>query len=387
MKCMDKSYKPCMKNDIYINNTYVGKKGGYCVIGSSENDSQIIVKANKVEAFKELFSVLDGNNSIQDIEKMKFASSNELIRIVSWLDEKGMLEGSTFKGEFNEAERLSICLIRYKFHDFSLKTQKLCCSLVLIFKIVFLVTIIFTILCIIKNKYVISKLTIVDIISYKVPSIKNAVIGYILINLGSYLMGVLHECAHSVVAIKNKIKPYYIAFVLYLGFIPMGYVKIKNIYSLNKKNIYSVLFAGVLMNLLLCFIFMDLYFVFNSNVCKILSVANFKMFYINLIPLSLTDGYFIGGLLFNMPNIRMKFFKCLAYPKLLINESKRYIMIYFINLVTILVSLNFELYVIISIFKLNKVSISPILIIINIIYIYILHLINKYKFKKHEIMH
>lgn len=365
-----------------MNDVYVRNNRGYWVVGSISSDSQMLIKNEKIEAFKKVFGLLNAEHTIDDLAALDIAGKDELLKIISRLEDKGLLEGSSCREEFNEAERLSIRLFKYDFKEIAPKTQKRCEIYTSLFKIAFFISIVLTIFCFAFHLEKLKELTLLGIISYKTPSIKNSIIGYLLINSGTYVMFFLHEAAHSVVAIKNKIRPHYAALILHLGFLPMCYVKLKNIYSLKKKQIYSVLLAGVFMNLFLFFVCMDLYLIFGGEFLKIFAASNFKMFYINLVPLSLTDGYFIAGLLFNMPNVRMRFFKCLAFPGQLLRQDKNFVAVFMLNLLVIAGMLNFELYILSRILGLKGTFMMISVISINIVYFYVIHLINRLRFKK-----
>lgn len=382
---VDVNYKPKVRDDIYYSDIYMNGEDGYWIIGSKENDSQLIIKNNKINVFKRLFNIMDGKNSIKDIEDMGFADSNELIKIVKSIANKGLLEGCDNKEQFNEVERFSLKIWRHDFRDYSEKIQNICGYLTNIFKGLSILIIIFSLYIISQKYYLLKDITIVKAIQFSDNSFMSTIIGYLLINMGTYILFFFHEGAHAVVAIKNKIRPHYVAFVLYLGFLPMCYVKIKNIYTLKRKDMYAVLLAGVKMNLILGLIFMDFYLLSENNLCKLFSISNFKMFYMNLIPLSLTDGYFVFGLLFRTPNTRMNFYKILASPKLIFSYSKKMVTLFIINFIVILLTLNFEIYVLFDILGISKSYIILKFIIIDVIYIYIFHFMNKVKFKKSRV--
>ena len=63
----------------------------------------------------------------------------------------------------------------------------------------------------------------------------------------------------------------------------------------------------------------------------------------NLVPLSLTDGYFIFSILTRKPNLRYGFFKVWAHPKEIKNCSKGIIFIYILYALILIGFFNVEM--------------------------------------------
>jgi len=382
---MQEGIKPRARSDIYYSDVFMKRKKGYWIIGCKETDSQLLVDGNSIEGFKRLLSLMDGNRTVEELSGKAFGSVQELEKVIEVFTAKGFLEGTICTEKFNEVERISVKFFKYKFGIFPQHIHHVCKRLVKVFYLLFIVLLLASIVVTVCNYQTLDKLTILSVISYKDISFLGSIKGYILILIFGLLMGTLHEIAHVGVSLKNGCQPSYVSGVLHLGFIPMVYVKQKNIYSLKRKHIFEVLLAGIMMNFLLFMLFYNLFFITHIEILKLFAVSNLRLVYMNLLPLSLTDGYYIFSLLVRRPNLRMNFFRCLATPgffKKAEKDIKVYVVIY---LFALFFGFNLELLIIIRMLNFNNEFIIGLVIVVNLIYIYILHLVNRMKFRKSEI--
>lgn len=376
-------WKPKIRDDIFFNDLFATGNDGYCVVGCKGNDSQLMIKMNKLKAFKELMRQFDGTYTIEELIDKTRHDEKDFTQIVQMCYDKGFFEEQDEIERFNEVERLSFRVLRYDFKDFSEKTQRRCDKLVSCFRIIFLSALLLSVYAVAKNIDIISKLTIRTVISISGNGWIGVVLGYIVIQGLSLLMGIIHEVAHVVASLKNGGRPHYIAFVLYMGFMPMAYLKQKNIYALKRKEILEILFAGVIMNLFLFMLFGNLYLWTESNWAKILAVTNIRLALINLVPFSLTDGYFIFSILSKRPNLRMNFFHLLAYPNEIRCYDKKVLGCYLLYALTILLCFNSEVIILLNVFMKQFHGIQYLILLpINIIYIIGLHRVNLKKVKK-----
>lgn len=375
-------WKPKIRDDIFFNDLFATGNDGYCVVGCEGNDSQIIIKMNKLNAFKELIKQFDGTCTIEELIDKTRENEKDFTQIVQMCYEKGFFEEQEEIERFNEVERLSVKVLRHVFKDFSEKSQIRCDKLVLCFRIIFLITLLFFLYALAKNINIVSNLTIRTAISISGNRWFSVVLGYILIQGLSLFMGIIHETAHVVVSLKNGGRPHYIAFVLYMGFMPMAYLKQKNIYALKKKDILEILFAGVAMNLFLFMFFGNLFLWTENNWAKILAFTNIRLALVNLVPFSLTDGYFIFSILSKKPNLRMNFFRLLAYPKEIRYCDTRVLGCYLLYALTILLCFNSEVIMLLNVFMKQMHRIDYLILLpINIMYIILLHRVNLKKVK------
>lgn len=380
-------WKPKVRDDIYFNDIFSTRTNGYYIVGSLANDSQVLFNSKKFTAFTKLLDALNGENTVDDLIHKGYGEKEELEKIVQLCYDKGLLTDSEKVERFNEVERLSVKLFQYKFKNFSENWYKTCKIAVHIFRLLFVVVLAVSLYLFASHTDSISGLTIRSAVSYKGDAWGNVAAGYLLIQVLCLFMGVMHEISHIVVSLKNRCQPNYVAFVLHLGFMPMAYVKQKSIYSLEKKKILEVLFAGVIMNFFLFLIFFDIYLYTGNDICKLLAVTNLRLMLINLMPFSLTDSYYIFSILLKKPNLRMKFFRFLAYP----GEIKKYdwklCVCFVVYLVTIIFCFNVEAVVLLNVINGSLLWVNYMLLIpLNIIYLVVINRVNKNRFKGYKVI-
>lgn len=379
---------PKLKDSIYLNDIFTNKNGdGYWVIGNKESDFQVMIDAKHVPFFKKLMNRLNGKNDIDHLVENKTGSTAEVKEGLQLLGKYGFIEGTESEKSYNEAESLSIKLYKKHFGEIKeykrVKYQNICKKIILASKIIFGISAItFFVLLALNFSRLILGTSLSYWFSYSSGGTNHVFLGYLLANLGMVVMFGIHELFHVIVGIEKGIQPAYFSFILFLGFIPMFYIKNKNIYSLQKKDILKVLLAGVYSNLILFFIFMNLFIVFDIEFLKILALANLRMGFVNLIPLSLTDGYFIYTLIFNRPNLRMKLHKFLGNPKVIKDYSKREVFYVFLFISTILFMLSMELIWISGDIKVNSIVKILFIVLFNITYLVVLHFLDKKRFSK-----
>lgn len=377
---------PKIKKSVYMNDVFINNKGkGYYVIGNKENDSQLLVSVKDVSFFEKLMINLDGKNDIDRLVSQGIGTYNQVCKAIDLFRSHGLIEGTESKKSYNEAESLSIKLIKKTFNEVDGLTQKkqqdICSKVIKVSKVILAISIIcFFYLITVNFSEIFGENSISYWLSYKSGDINSVFLGYLFINFSMVLMFLIHETFHVITGIEKGIRPAYFSFILFLGFMPMFYIKNRNIYTLEKKDIIKVLLAGVYSNLILFFILIDLFFVFKIEFIKILAMANLRMIFVNLIPISLTDGYFIYTLIFNRPNLRMKFHKFLADPRRLKEYKKSDLIFICVFLASILLTINFELMWIISDISWGVMYKVSLVIAINIIYILTLHYMDKKKF-------
>lgn len=376
-------WKPVLKKTIYFNDLYLDSEGkGKWIVGDTDTDVQFLISASQQEFFSEVFKMLDGKNSLEKIASVFNIDSRRVLSVVKVLYEKNMLADKSVpsdKKSFNEVDRYSIPIFKYKFSQIKNKEK-----VILVAKVIYDILNIFVIANIflflflnLKDNFSLFKDITLEKAFAMGNSKSNELIGYLVVNIGMVFMFTLHELGHILLGLKNGIQPDRFSFVLFLGFIPMFYVKNKNIYTLNRKSACSVLLAGVYINFLLAFLFMNFYILFGNDLFKIIALSNIRLIIVNLWPLNLSDGYYIFALLKRNPNMRMKMHYAIAEPKKLLSLSS-YERIYIIFSVFVMLFMIYtEIVGVMSFLKVNK-SYSRIIVIILIVsYVIFLHLFEK----------
>jgi hypothetical protein len=378
-------WRPHLKESIYMNDIFLNKEGkGNWVVGEFESDTQFTLPSYQKEAFDNVCSLLDGNHTIAEIVNETGIHNKEIQSILQVLKSKGMLREKYIgtKTRFSEVDNLSVKLLNYQFKNQlnSIKNQKIAVLLVKGIHLILLFSILAFIVLNIHNDFaVFSNAKLQDWLSFG-KSEANQWTGYLLINLGMVLMFIFHELGHVIAGIKAGIQPEKFSFVLYLGFMPMFYVKNKNIYSLKKKNFLKVLLAGCYINIILCIIFLDFYIFTGSEICKTLAMSNLRIFFINLWPLSLSDGYFIFSVLFRHPNLRYKFHHFMAKPNIIKKYSRMEILYTLLSMLILVLTMSFEITWFVGLFPISDQMRVMVVFVILCVYITVLHFLNKRKF-------
>lgn len=365
---MEDIFRPVLRQDIYINDLY--KNESY-IIGCYSQDSHFLLNKNKVSYYKSFFNKLDGKNDLLSLSNMGFGSIAEIEKIIEILKNKGFIENFENINTFNEAEIMSI-----KFKDFNFtiheKYSKVCESIRKLYKYILLIVLM--ILCIIMCITKFNFINNVHINDY------NGTFTYIIINLLTPIIFIFHEVAHRITGISYGLKTGNLSIVLFLGCIPLIYVKQKAIYSLERKKLIQVLLSGILANLLLGFIFFIFAIIYNNNLLYYFVICNFRIVYMNLLPISLTDGYFITCILLKTPNIRLYMYKLLANPKFFFQLKYKERIFSITMLIIMIVIIYSELFWFLSFIKyIPRIIIT---FITCFVYIIILHKISRKKLIK-----
>jgi putative peptide zinc metalloprotease protein len=118
-----------------------------------------------------------------------------------------------------------------------------------------------------------------------------------------------HEFSHGVAATYFGLIPRRLCLALYLGYLPMIYLRIGGTYTLAERQRVVVWLAGPWFNLMfasVCVMITDLGAppADTAHVLFVAAVANYFMAMVNLLPFLPTDGYFVLVTLMKRTNIR-----------------------------------------------------------------------------------
>ncbi|MCR4945178.1 MAG: hypothetical protein K5986_12255 [Clostridium sp.] len=383
---------PALKESVYTNDIFKNKNAnGKVVIGDLENDTFFLIPEKQEAAFKKIINLMNGTNSRIDIINKTGISEKQLDNVLNKLSSKGFLKednknlSNTIKEtKYNEVDSLSLKLINYKFKDIIDKEGvKRKADFIGKGSTIFFILIILLLFSIniINGVEGFKGIQLSDWLSYKQTDKNNYWLAYILINFGMMIMFIFHESGHLIEGLRAKVQPSNIAFVLYLGFIPMFYVKNKNIYSLKRKEIYKILFAGVKVNLLLGLTLLGIFGLTSNEICKVLALSNFRLVAFNLCPLSLSDGYFIVCILLKHPNLRLKLHKFISNPSSILKYNLIEVIYTVFAFMTLIGSAAVEVIWIIKLFDFTLESSLIIFSLFMLIYVISLHFINKKRLK------
>ncbi len=332
-----------LREDIYYNDIYSKGNGkGYYIIGCISQDSQLLVKENKIAQYKDILKKFNGENISNLIEK-GCKNEKELQKLIKLFKEKGFLKGYENIIIFNEVNMVSLKILNIKLRSEKIWEQVICKILINLYKYFLLVVTILVLLMYEEQKQKNEFFQALNIFGFS-NTIALGTKEYIYVFLLTPIMFIFHELAHRIAGIAMGLKEGTISFVMYLGFIPMIYVKQKGIYSLNRKDIITVICAGMAANLLIGISLLLLYNIWHFNILYYVAIANFRMIYINMLPISLTDGYFLLCILMKSPNIRMYMYKVLVNPKVILRLERKEKIMVVCMLISFLLITFFELF-------------------------------------------
>ncbi len=332
-----------LREDIYYNDIYSKGNGkGYYIIGCISQDSQLLVKENKIAQYKDILKNINGENISNLIEK-GCKNEKELQKLIKLFKEKGFLKAYENKIIFNEVNMVSLKILNIKLRSEKIWEQVICKILINLYKYFLLIVTILVLLMYEEQKQKNEFFQALNIFGFS-NTIALGTKEYIYVFLLTPIMFIFHELAHRIAGIAMGLKEGTISFVMYLGFIPMIYVKQKGIYSLNRKDIITVICAGMAANLLIGISLLLLYNIWHFNILYYVAIANFRMIYINMLPISLTDGYFLLCILMKSPNIRMYMYKVLVNPKVILQLERKEKIMVVCMLISFLLITFFELF-------------------------------------------
>lgn len=359
--------KPEMLKDIYFNPLFIDRDGeGYYVVGSCTSDSYLLVPPNRVPLYMKFVEFFDGTHSIREACSMGFGNSEDIEKIMEMFRNYGFLKGSKKFSSFNEVKNFSVNLCSWQktsWSEYMIKFAKQVSKfsykdiliLLTIFSFIILIT---SYDNLINNKYGF------DTIFQNLLSFKN----YFYINIAMIPMFILHEFGHVIKSISYELGGIRVTFSLFWYLIPMVYIEHKNLYFLERKKILAVILAGIVTNVLLCLICLILYIILRWQIFLIMACANFRIVYLNILPITLSDGYFAFGVISSTPNIRLNMYRTVANPKYIFKLKNKEKFFVIISILSTLIILKIESLWILNIFRIgNNLSLRVILTIILIL--------------------
>lgn len=309
---MNESYK--LRDNCYFNPVYVKNEKGAYIFGCKENDAILLIKSSKKHAFYEFCKYLNGENSIKNIVNLGIVDEASAEKIIKLLKNRGFLEGYDKRVSFNEAELFSIPIFKW---NISITKEWVRNGISVLLRIYFAV-VTFLIFCIIAF-YIKEPITSEELqsqLGFWIMGTAKQNIGYFLVIQGLTLfMYLAHEFFHLFFGLSSGLSSFSLRFSLYMGFIPITYVKHNNLYSVERKKLMQIIMAGIFGNISLAIIFFYLYLLCDKSIFLLMTLSNIKIIFTNIMPSSLSDGYFFLSILFRKPNTRMNMYRVLENPK------------------------------------------------------------------------
>lgn len=336
--------------EVYETKSIITKKTLY-IIGSKTTDRSIKIDSSKINFINELKILLNGNNSIQEIEEeLSFKNYQvEFKEILNIFKKNGFIEG--VKGiTTSEVDLTSTKLIDIPVSKKISKLNLLCKILIMLYP--YIITSLITFIFINKeifNELILNKKTIIASIPLSILAI------------------FIHELGHLVYAIANNINIHRIRMSLLWGIMPMIYIKYHNLYFIDSRKRLFLILAGINANFGFALLSILIYFNTKNALAISFFYLNIMYIIINLYPHQTTDGYFALSTLFNKHNLRIEIIYSLFKAKKQLNKKEKImIIIYFLLIILSCIGIWRMIYTIIYQLFPNELNKYSVLISISI---------------------
>lgn len=298
-------YMPRVPLDIKNSLLYRKNKMDIYCIGSIEKDRYIQVKDSNVKDVMFFIALMDGKHTISDIQseldkaKIKMSANDFVKKLIR----AGLVEDVKVSKSFNEIKLLSIKVASIDIKNTCKFLQPIAGYIIAICMILALLSSVLLTAVILKGNF-----NFDSYLKYKQSYFQGMIISSLLI-IPTFL---IHEFSHMIVALKYKLMPSHLNFVLYFGFIPMFFVTIPGIYTVQRYKRILILFAGIFINLVLTSLVIGISGWYSNNYLRCFASANWQIAIANLTPFALCDGYFILTNILKVTNLRKDFLKRIA---------------------------------------------------------------------------
>lgn len=278
-----------------------GKEKFYKLCNETDN-KYIKIPTEKVNYVKQVIELLDGKHTLDEIENEIFLKKGirmDVKTLVQLFKQNGFIKEETLSTEKNEIDLLTKEVIGFtpklKNQSIYLMCKKIKMLAAILYSMGFVIgiaIITFHARNLLHNSY--------DMYHFQK-------VGAVMIAL--YISLGLHELSHVVVALAFEKPIARISFNLYLGCLPMIYLRIRGINSLQVRKRIQVILAGITTNFFLAVIFLAMTSLQlggekGNELLWIIGISNLFAGLLNFIPFTLTDGYFALSILMNRYDMR-----------------------------------------------------------------------------------
>jgi putative peptide zinc metalloprotease protein len=283
------------------------------IVGNREVDRYVSVPAHKLPVVLKILELFDGQHSMESIEIQLYAETHKKVDVrtlYKQLHENGLLlpvSGEIKKGDI---ERMSVRLVALDVEKIFMAVNMLCGVLFPRFvMMMFLLSAIGTPLAIARWE------VFVHLFRNTIGgSLREEAFLYPVLLLLSFLF---HEVAHGIVGARYGIFAKRLEAALYLGFIPIVYLRIPGLYTLRPSERIKVWSAGIFWNVSFASFSVALSAWLPlppawRDMWLLVALTNYFIALSNLCPFLPTDGYFILSTLLKRHNVRSNAWKELA---------------------------------------------------------------------------
>ncbi len=311
---MEETICPILVEDIGCWTLCKRKNIEFYSIGSRELDLYMQVSGKILPVIMETIDFFDGKHSIEWIQDY-FLKEKQLEIDVQKVYERfanaGLICGVDPKHKKSELDIMGVDIFNVRFRKLSERGKKRIGNVwnicVFISFLLFITAGIEIIRKLQFFRYVLSQSFVYD---------ESYILGGILVMVAAIFGLITHELGHCFTAVKFGLQPSEFHLNMYSGMIPKWYVKIREMYTLPVKQRIAVLASGMISNFI--FICVVIIIALEGNfelreiqlLSKIIYTFSFNILF-SLVPINLSDGYFIFSWIFGMPNLRIRMFDSL----------------------------------------------------------------------------
>lgn len=182
---------------------------------------------------------------------------------------------------------------------------------------------------------------------------------------------IVHECAHILVGLYYGLPPSKFGISLYMNVIPMYYIITPGTYLIGRYARIKFHIAGVCANFILFAFFFMFGEIFQNDIFYLIAISNFQLALFNLMPFSLTDGYFLMTIFLKKINLRLNFIDAITFRnknshKLDIT-AKVYSVISMLYIVVLSLNISFLIVGILDDYLPSVINITVLVIIISVL--------------------
>lgn len=284
-------------------------KPGVYIVGHPRLDRYVVITEDKLSVVKQILPMLDGDHSSAEIDAFILSDKHKQVKsdlLCKQLAEAGLTEGSSIPaGDFTKASVQAGGLNVAPLLTAVSRIPKLWTNLAGLICLALIASgIVLT--CLSWHKII---LPVAAIWAGSRAYLTSSAFGLYIATF--VIITFAHELAHGVAAAFFGLIASRIEVSLYLGVIPMVYLRIPGLYTLLPNQRIITWSAGVFVNLTLAslgMIFLSLMQAdgMASRYLAVFILVNYSFVLTNLIPFLPTDGYFIFSTIFRLHNVRRR---------------------------------------------------------------------------------
>lgn len=352
---------------------YKNKESIY-VICSKEGDAYYFCKESFLKIILETLQLFDGKHSIEEIIEsisIKYPEFKTKDMIMKLARSK-FIKGIEVSNVSSELKRSSISIKEFNISSVG-KLKRFWVEF--FYRLFFLLVIMSIFICL--YLFTTNKLRIWN---YSLKIAGNSYIEKILVVVACIFFSLIfHELAHILVGLYYRLPPSKFGIALYMNIVPMYYIVTPGTYLIGRYARMKFHIAGVCANFILFAFFFMFGEMFHNDIFYLIAISNFQLILVNLMPFSLTDGYFLMTILLKKINLRLDFIDAITFRNKNSHKSDMTIKVYSVisMLYIVVLSLNVSFWItdILNDYLPSVINVTVLTIIISVVITLIIILI------------